>query len=165
MGFPGGSVVKTSPAMQESQEMQVQSLGWEDPLEEGVATPVFLLGESHGQRSLVGCTVHRAAKNQARLKRFSMHACIWASVETCSLFLSSAFSYPIPNSFLPSPLTAGASGAERWARAAAGHPPSLPWVCSLPTSRTYCLRPPLRCELCAGAASPSLEEAVGFCCN
>ena len=30
-------------------------LGWEDPLEEGMATtPVFLLGESHGQRILVG---------------------------------------------------------------------------------------------------------------
>ena len=35
--------------------MQVQSLGGEDPLEEGrQPTPVFLLGESHGQGSLVG---------------------------------------------------------------------------------------------------------------
>ena len=34
-GFPGGSVVKNSPAVQET---QVQSLGWEDPLEEGMAT-------------------------------------------------------------------------------------------------------------------------------
>ena len=35
------------------QEVQVQSLGWEDPLEEGMATPpVFLPGEPHGQRSL-----------------------------------------------------------------------------------------------------------------
>ena len=34
--------------------MWVQSLGWEDPLEEGIATtPVFLPRESHGQRSLV----------------------------------------------------------------------------------------------------------------
>ena len=33
----------------------VQSLGWEDPLEEGMATtPVFLLGKSQGQRSLMG---------------------------------------------------------------------------------------------------------------
>jgi len=29
-------------------------LSWEDPLEEGMATPVFLPGESYGQRSLVG---------------------------------------------------------------------------------------------------------------
>ena len=36
--FPDGSVVKTLPAMQETQEMQVQSLGWEDPLEKEMAT-------------------------------------------------------------------------------------------------------------------------------
>ena len=48
MGFPGGSDGKES-AMQETQEMQVQSLerGWQP-------TPVFLPGEFHGQRSLVG---------------------------------------------------------------------------------------------------------------
>ena len=41
--------------MQEKQEMQVQSLGWEDPLEYKVATtPVFLPGKFHGQRSLAG---------------------------------------------------------------------------------------------------------------
>ena len=41
--------------MQETKEMWVQPLGWEDPLQEGMApTPVFLPGESHGQRSLVG---------------------------------------------------------------------------------------------------------------
>ena len=35
--------------------MQVPSPGWEDPLEEGMTThSVFLPGESHGQRSLVG---------------------------------------------------------------------------------------------------------------
>jgi len=35
--------------------MWVQSLGQEDPLEEGAATTlVFLPGESHGQRSLEG---------------------------------------------------------------------------------------------------------------
>ena len=33
--------------------MQIQSLGQEDPLEEGTApTPVFLPGDSHGQRRL-----------------------------------------------------------------------------------------------------------------
>ena len=37
-GYAGGSVVKNSPAMQETQETWVQSLGREDPLEEGRAT-------------------------------------------------------------------------------------------------------------------------------
>ena len=37
------------------QRTQVQSLGGEDPLEKVRATiPVFLPGESHGQRSLMG---------------------------------------------------------------------------------------------------------------
>ena len=35
--------------------MQVQVLGWEDPLEKEMATHASILaGESHGQRSLVG---------------------------------------------------------------------------------------------------------------
>ena len=46
-------MVKTPSAMQET---WVQSLGWEDPLEqrEWVPTPVFLPGEFHEQRSLAG---------------------------------------------------------------------------------------------------------------
>ena len=41
--------------MQETQEMQVQSLGHEDPLEYKMAIhPVFLPGKANGQRSLVG---------------------------------------------------------------------------------------------------------------
>ena len=36
-------------------ETPVQILGWEDPLEEGMATPlVFLRKNPHGQRSLAG---------------------------------------------------------------------------------------------------------------
>ena len=36
-------MVKNLPAMQEIQEMQVQSLGQEDPLEEGMATHSSIL--------------------------------------------------------------------------------------------------------------------------
>ena len=36
--FPGGSVAKDSLPRQEVQEMWVPSLGWEDPLEMGMAT-------------------------------------------------------------------------------------------------------------------------------
>ena len=47
-------LVKNPPAMWET---WIQSLGWEDPLEKEMATHslVFLPGEFHGQRSLVGC--------------------------------------------------------------------------------------------------------------
>ena len=45
-------LLKNLPTMQKT---WVQYLGWEDPLEkEIVTTPVFLPGESHGQRSLMG---------------------------------------------------------------------------------------------------------------
>ena len=48
-------LVKNLPAMQETQEIWVQSLGREDLLEEEMATtPVFWPGESHGEKSLVG---------------------------------------------------------------------------------------------------------------
>ena len=48
--------VKNLPAMQETQEAWARFLGQEDHLEKEMATtPVFLPGEFHGQRSLVGC--------------------------------------------------------------------------------------------------------------
>ena len=47
-------MVKNLPVMQET---WVWSLGWEEPLEgrrEWLPTPVFLSGESHGQKRLAG---------------------------------------------------------------------------------------------------------------
>ena len=50
--FLVAQTVKSLPAMQET---LVGSLGWEDPLEKGMATtPVFFPGEFHGHRSLAG---------------------------------------------------------------------------------------------------------------
>ena len=48
----GAQMVKCLPIMQET---QIPSLGREDPLEKEMQpTPVFLSGEFHGSRSLVG---------------------------------------------------------------------------------------------------------------
>ena len=45
-------MIKSLPAIQET---WIRSLDWEDPLKrEWPPTPVFLLGEFHGQRSLAG---------------------------------------------------------------------------------------------------------------
>ena len=41
--FPSGSRIKNPLAIQQPQEMQVRSLGWEDPLEEGKATHSSIL--------------------------------------------------------------------------------------------------------------------------
>ena len=38
MGLPGGSVLKNPPAVQDTKETQAQSLGREDPLEDGMVT-------------------------------------------------------------------------------------------------------------------------------
>ena len=68
-GFPGGSAVKNLLAVQEMQEAQVQSLGWEDSLEKEMATCSSILawtipwtGEPGRQQ-----TVHGVTKNQTRL--------------------------------------------------------------------------------------------------
>ena len=51
---PVAQGVKNLPAVQETQEIQVWSLGREDPLEEGTAAHfIILTGNSHWQRSLV----------------------------------------------------------------------------------------------------------------
>ena len=67
-------MAQTVKNMSEVQEIWVQSLDWEDPLEKQMATtPVFLPGKSHGQSNLVGyspwgCkesdTIERLTSNQ-----------------------------------------------------------------------------------------------------
>ena len=55
LGFPGSTGGKEPACQCRRHETQVQSLGGEDALEEGMqATPIFLPGESHGQGSLAG---------------------------------------------------------------------------------------------------------------
>ena len=56
-GFPGGSAIKNLPATLESQkcgfEPWVGKIPWKRAW---LPTPVFLPGEFHGQRTLVGCS-------------------------------------------------------------------------------------------------------------
>ena len=65
LGFPDGSVVKNLPAMQET---QVRSLGWEDPLEEGMTTHYSILAwRIPMDRGAWRATVHGVEKSQTRL--------------------------------------------------------------------------------------------------
>ena len=69
-------MVKNLPTMLET---WVQSLGCEDPLKKGTATPpVFWPGEFHGQRGLAA-EVHRVAKSPNPLSNF--HFLFFLSVE------------------------------------------------------------------------------------
>ena len=61
--------VKNLPAMQETQEMWIQSLGWEDPLEKGMATHSSILAwrilmDRGAQRAIAD----RIAKSQTSLQ-------------------------------------------------------------------------------------------------
>ena len=70
MGFPSGANVK-EPTCQSrrQQEMRFQSLGREDPLEEGMTTHSNILPwRIPGIRGAWWATVHRVAKSQTGLK-------------------------------------------------------------------------------------------------
>ena len=70
---PGGSAVKNLPAIQEPQEMWVQSLDRKDPLE-GMATHSSILAwRICMDRGAWQATVHRIAKSQTRLSSSSSH--------------------------------------------------------------------------------------------
>ena len=61
--------------MQESQETQVLSLGWEGPLEEGMATHSSILAwRILMERGAWRATVHGVTKSQTQLKTLNTHA-------------------------------------------------------------------------------------------
>ena len=62
--------VKNLPAVQWTQEMQVQSPGQEDPLEEGMATQSSILAWEIPWTEEPGGLVHRVTKSRTQL---SMH--------------------------------------------------------------------------------------------
>ena len=55
------------------QEMQVRSLGLEDPLEAGIATHSIIFAWRILDRGTWQSIVHRVAKSQTRPKKFSTH--------------------------------------------------------------------------------------------
>ena len=67
-------MVKNLPTVQELQEPQVQSLGQEDPLEEGHGNPLqFSCLENPMDRGAWQATAHRVTKIQTRLKQLSVY--------------------------------------------------------------------------------------------
>ena len=68
MGFPGGSAVKNPPAVQET---QVQTLGQEDSLEEGMAThssiPAWRIPWTEEPGSLRSIGLQRVRRNWSDL--------------------------------------------------------------------------------------------------
>ena len=74
IGFSGGTSGKKS-AGQCRRQTRVQSVGWEDALEEGMATHSSVLAwRIPMDRGAWWATVHRVTKRQTRLKRLGTHA-------------------------------------------------------------------------------------------
>ena len=59
MGSPGGTSGKEPACQFRRQETRVQSLGWDDLLEEDTANQIFMPEESHGQSRLRGAGGYR----------------------------------------------------------------------------------------------------------
>ena len=71
--FPGGSVVKNPPAMQEMQATLVGSLSWEDPLEENMATNSSILAwRIPWQRNLTG--QRKQSRTELDMTEMTQHA-------------------------------------------------------------------------------------------
>ena len=97
IGFPGDSVVKDPPAMQET---RVRSLGWEDLLEKEMTIQSSIFArKSHGQRSLVGC-------NSWGLKESDTTE--WLSTQACTELYCSQL-WPVLKVF-------DSTVKERWSR-------------------------------------------------
>ena len=74
LGFPGGASAKEPTGQCRRHKRRgfnpwVRKIPWRRKWQ---PSPVFLLGESLGQRSLVGCVVHRVTKSWTRLKGLSI---------------------------------------------------------------------------------------------
>ena len=62
------------------QETWIRCLGWEDPLEEGMATHSSILAwRISMDRGAWWATAHRVAKSQTRLKWLSTHSVVLVS--------------------------------------------------------------------------------------
>ena len=77
----GGASGKESVCLcRKTKETRVRSLGWEDPLVQGLTVfPVFLPGKSHGQRSLVGYSPW-GCRESGMTERLPMRACRKAGI-------------------------------------------------------------------------------------
>ena len=72
-GFLDGLAVKNPPAMQETQEMWVRYIGWEDPLEEEITTHSSILAWRIPWTKEPGGPWSIASQSWTQLKQLSTH--------------------------------------------------------------------------------------------
>ena len=79
MGFPGGASGKEPACQRRRHKTQVQSLGWEDPLEKGITTHSSILAWRIPRTEESGR--HRVANNLTRLKQVNTQVGLGAILE------------------------------------------------------------------------------------
>ena len=93
-GFPGGSVVKNLPAdAGDIKETQVRSLGWEDPLEEDMATHSSTPAWRIPWTDEPGGLQSTGSQNRTRLKRLSTvkYRCKYKQSSKSDIFLNEKY--------------------------------------------------------------------------
>ena len=95
------------------QEIRVQSLGWEDPLEKEMATHTSILAwRSLMDRGAWRATVHGVSKSRTRLKHTHAHTYVYNCL-TSQIKIQDFFSSP-EDSFLSPPSQPPALPKRRW---------------------------------------------------
>ena len=95
--FLMSQLVKNLPAMWKT---WIQSLGWEDPLEKGMATHSSNVAwRIPMDRGAWWATVHRVAKSRTRLSDYAQTSCFKCTVERFSGDLPSHTTTSLPYSF------------------------------------------------------------------
>ena len=84
MGFPGGTSGKELACQYRRCETWVPSPGWEDPLEEEMATHSSILAWRIPWTEESGGLVHEVAKSQTRLKQLSACVCVCTRLRACA---------------------------------------------------------------------------------
>ena len=109
--------VKNPPA---TQETQVWSLGWEDPLEKGMEpTPVFFPGKFHGQRSLVAYSPQSCKELDMTERQLTLLFALQYCISSCCTKRWISPKYPYTPSVLnlhplPHPSPISRHGALGW---------------------------------------------------
>ena len=88
MDFPDDSAVNNFPAMQETQETWVRSLGQEDPLEEKMANRSSILAWKISQRILAGYNPQGLKESDMTQHTGALIRCWWECILEDSLSIS-----------------------------------------------------------------------------
>ena len=157
LDFPGGTSGKEPICQCRRHETWAGSLGWEDPLEKGMAThsssPTWRIPWTEE------ATVHRVEKSRTRLKRLSMHPHFFCILDSVSAMHSAN-----AHRFLTSYLTPIPPGMEKGVRKFPWRPTNMASIIGLGQRAQCYLLPKLLSSSGTGPRGPlaAQEDSYSF---